>query len=336
MTAVVSSRWQKRAARKTGPGMKRLVTFGLAMALAGSTYAQEPMRSTAVYNFTANVKNTNIKTVKVPVPITFTVGKAKPPRPTVDVLVKYVQSTMLYGYIIDGSRRIDADFGGQDWVWAVIANMNVTPAIGHLFEVTPVQIRIFDPSLSMPNPTPNISPEDMLRIRFGAEGGFIMNQGEDWPGDNVLFTDEGGEETPLNGKYYYPVNQNYLFGQYDTWGSAWFAAVGFGTARFISNPGYETQFHLSMDGSIIGGWRDDQCNVDAWIDGYDMVDVLGDERFHMSSWIAGTWSIRPNQRLRPLTASDGQTTYGPCYTAAALKAINPAQDFDEADRKSVV
>lgn len=292
--------------------MKRLVAFLLAMTVTTGAYAQ--FFDTQVYNFSANVKNTNIKTVRVPM-LNITKGAV----PTMDVEVKYVQTTTLYGYIIDG---------GEGWTWAVIANQNVTPRIGHLFYVSPLQIQIFDPTGQAFGPIDALgkSPEEMLRLRFGAEGGLMLNQGEDWDGDNVVYDGEG----------YVPVNQNNLFGDYDTWGSAWFTAAGFGTARFIISdiPAAVVpmiQFHLSLSGSIIGGWLDDVDDVDAHICGYNLADYLGEEAFIMSSWIAGTWAITPNQKLQPLTATDGETTYGPCYTAAALKAINRAQDLEEAE-----
>lgn len=338
--------------------MKRVLALVAAVAMTGSAYAQIPITlDTRVYTFEANVRNTNVKTiqVRVPSPITIT-QKVSSKYITVPVEVKYVENTRLYGYVIDGDNNPWDDDVSR--VWAVIANANIRPAVGHLFQVTPVEMKMFDPNggiyQMMADRAKAAAPTKLFDYTFGAEGGFIMNQGEDWEGDNVL-----GDPT-----YYVkgsvdivgppmPVNEDYLFGPYDTAGSCWLFGVGFGTVQVVFNDAPVLDFDLNMTGSIIGGWRDNAwggevdwqfCGSPDW----ETEDIFGaygrfeparnkfepsPDMFRMSSWIAGTFKlthVEQNDKagLRPIYDPwSGQ--YGPSFTAAALKRINKNQFLDD-------
>lgn len=316
--------------------MKRFVVFALVAAIAGGAYAQGPI--TSVYDFKAIVKNTNIKTINVKasdMPITSFIAAPKASAKVKGLLVevKYVQNTVLYGYLIDG---------GHDMSWAVIANQGPKVKVGRLFYAEPQDVRLFDPKFKRGN-----SKEDPYIVTFGAEGGLVMNQAEQYEGDNVL-------DTIIDGAYEVNAwdgwNDSGLFGRYDDDGYCWLAAAGFGAfsvkvPQFAIKSGkyYDNQFKLSLSGSIIGGWYYcDECTggFDLWFP-VDMhlcgeysdfaEDLFSDyEVEDQNSWIAGTWTLTTNTRLKPIYCP-WDSDYGPSYTAAALKAINPNQRFDEAD-----
>jgi len=323
--------------------MKRFAVFTLVAAIAGGAYAQGPITSvfnTRVYTFEAAVKNTNVKTIQVRMPITITAPKSVR---TMPVDVKYIENTRLYGYVIDGSADPVNDSSDM---WAVIANARYRPAIGHLFYVTPVEMKMFDPAGGLfgavARTKATVQKTKLFDYTFGAEGGFILNQGEDWEGDNVLGDPFGSYES---------VNEDYLFGKYDTAGSAWLFGVGFGTAQAVVAVDDEDMvfdFDLNLTGSIIGGWRDNAwggevdwqfCGSSDW-ETEDIFGAFGGEgesdMFRMSSWIAGTFRLthieEKNERvtLKPIFDPwDG--TYGPSYTAAALKKINRYQFLDDSE-----
>lgn len=294
--------------------------MALVASIAGGAYAQG--FGTMVYDFKATVKNTNIKTIKVkPSDVPFTVsGKAVTTTWTVDV--KYVQNTVLYGYLIDG---------GYGWTWAVIANQGQKPKLGRLFYAYPMMVQLFDPKFSSGD-----SVEDPFKVSCGAEGGLLLYQGEDYDGDNVLW--DGYDNVPV--QYYYD-DVGGLFGHYDDYGACWLAAAGFGSStletpqsnvkdRKLESP----RFTLNLAGSVIGGWNycdgflgynDPWFPIETWVCGEDPREFVHVE--YMNSWIAGTWTLKTNTKLQPLFAGE----YGPCYTAAAMKAINPNQHLEDVE-----
>jgi hypothetical protein len=333
--------------------MKRFIAVALLAAIAGGAYANPVplLANTKVFDFSASVKNTNIKIVQVPMPITTTVkSRVKPP--TVDFMVKYLQSTELYGYLIvpafmgqENGSKAGPEFDiGQSW--AVIANSGIFPKVGRLFYAEPVQMQLFDLKSKKGNPT-----ELPVIVTFGTEGGLVLYQGENEEGDNIL-VDDAFESVQVNKDY----NGVGMLGEYDNDGMTWLAAAGFGTgkmkARNPNIPGeygfWDPMFEVSLAGSVIGGWNHTESSVtpdygkatllnpvEWWFFGYPAELYFYIDGSVMNSWIVGTWSIKPNTRLRPITKvvreQEVDVTHGPCYTAAALKAINPKQDIDDAE-----
>lgn len=297
-------------------GMKRLVAFGLVMAVATGAYAQF---GTMVYDFKATVKNTNIKTIQVKAPITATL-EAKTAAPSLVVEVKYVQDTVLYGYVIDG---------GYGWTWAVIANQGQKTKIGRLFAVSPMMVKLFNPKFKVGD-----SIEDPMKTTFGAEGGLMMWTDEDWYGDNVLW--DGNEFIAVQ-QWYDGVGG--LFGRYDDDAETWLYGTGFGTASLEIPYGSLKEgklevprFTLNLAGSIVGAWYyceectgyyDEWFPIDMWVCGYPPHGYYEEA----NSWITGTWTLKSNFKLQPAFAGE----YGPCYTAAALMAINPNQQLEDAE-----
>lgn len=276
--------------------MKKLLMFAAAMTIVGGAFAD-----IRAYDYKASVKNVNIKTYS-----------AKVDEGKITFYIKYVESSSLYGYLINACTDCDIDQdntapdNGQGFL--VVANKRTVKAYG-----------------------PKILPADLVAKWWNpkiVDAKKVMAQGYLFAGNGKKAVPFQDDDTPV----YYNFGDGtavaggatrFLFGDYNDFNDlgnffdCWLDAAGFGTAVNASDvaghcgPGTTGCIELdTLSGSVIGGlWL---CYINGYthsalVDQEEDIGYMQDEHL-CTGWagtsdvISGTWSIKRNTKFVPSTA----------------------------------
>lgn len=281
--------------------MKKLMMFAAAVTIVGSAFAE-----IAAYDYKASVKNVNLKTLKFRDPVT---------KETETVLVKFVQSTSLYGYLIQDCDNCDSIAGDGAGV-LVLAN-KADKAKVPVIQIADLEVKIWNPKIVA---NKSWDAEGYL-YSFGTAGStsglFGLYNAAEW------VDDDSNPTTPM-----------VPGGFYDTW----LDASGFGkapTSSSISGGGCGetvTEGCAALDtlaGSVIGGMF--LCHPNGY-EGYEAVSNLTLCQGFVGDVITGTWSIKRNAKFVPDSkfVADSTISLGAVldtYVSGAIKAINSSKTF---------
>ena len=279
--------------------MKKLMMFAAAMTIVGSAFAYD------VYDYKASVKNPDLKIIK----ITDDDETSDTFGDKINVTVKFIKSTSLFGYlVVECSTCADGDGFG----YLVLGNKaDKTKAV-------------------------KILPADLLAKVWPANG---LKRSPKWLAEGYLFAGDGKANTPqvpavpyVFGDANYGNSTLELFGVYNRpvdadFADAWLDAAGFGAtvdtkgeAGDACAPGVAGCKILdTLSGSVIGGMF--LCSPSRW------EAVLCNGWTFTTDVVSGTWSIKRNTKVPavPVVFADQATaTEYSLGTAAVDAAVNGA------------